>query len=187
MPILGIYASAQQNAFSTAFDSIATVTVGAGGSASISFTSIPSTYKHLQIRGLARSLTGSTGQDDVTIQFNSDATNNYYWHRFGGNGSSTISGNAGGLTSANQLQEFIPRDGQTANYYGGAIIDILDYTNTNKLKVVRGMGAADASGSGSTMLNSFFWNSTSAITSITLTTGSNWKQYTTFALYGIKG
>lgn len=35
---------------STDYDSIATTTVGAGGAASITFSSIPSTYQHLQIR-----------------------------------------------------------------------------------------------------------------------------------------
>ena len=34
------------------FESIATVTVGGGGAASIEFTSIPGTYQHLQIRGI---------------------------------------------------------------------------------------------------------------------------------------
>jgi hypothetical protein len=38
----------------TSFESIQTVTVGAGGASSISFTSIPATYASLQIRYLAQ-------------------------------------------------------------------------------------------------------------------------------------
>ena len=190
MPILGIYASQVTGHLYTpanSYESIASTTVGVGGAASISFTSIPSTYKHLQIRGLARSTTGSTGQDDLTITLNSDTTNNYFWHRLVGSGSSVSASAAGGLTSSNQFQEFLPRDGQTANVYGGSVIDILDYTNTNKYKTMRALGGSDANGTGSIVFDSAFWLSTSAITSITLTTASNWKQYTQFALYGVKG
>jgi hypothetical protein len=46
--ILGIIASSKLTAAAGDFESIATVTVGSGGSAVISFTSIPSTYAHLQ-------------------------------------------------------------------------------------------------------------------------------------------
>ena len=36
------------------YESIATVTVGAGGTSTITFSSIPTGYTHLQIRGIAQ-------------------------------------------------------------------------------------------------------------------------------------
>ena len=71
------------------FESIQTVSVGAGGSSSISFTSIPSTYKALQLRWIGQDNRGTTN-DGVKVSFNSDTTSsNYYGHRVYGNGSST--------------------------------------------------------------------------------------------------
>lgn len=169
------------------YESIATVTVGSGGSSTITFSSIPSTFKHLQIRALARTATGSTGQDDLTITLNSDTTNNYWWHRFGGQGTGTITGSAGALTSSNQFQELVARDGQNANVFSTFVIDILDYTNTNKYKTMRCLGGNDNNGSGAIVLDSAMWNSTSAISSISFTSGSSFKQYSHFALYGIRG
>jgi hypothetical protein len=54
MPILGIIASAiTGNLVTTSYESIETVTVGSGGSATVlTFSSIPATYTHLQIRVL---------------------------------------------------------------------------------------------------------------------------------------
>ena len=62
---------------------IATVN-GTGSSSTLTFSSIPQNYEHLQIRGIA-----SVGDmDDVIIQFNSDTGSNYSWHMIVGNGSS---------------------------------------------------------------------------------------------------
>ena len=74
----------------SSYESVATVTVGAGGSSSISFTSIPSTYKHLQLR-----ISGLAGAADAYLYLNSDTTNsNYYMHSLYGNGSSAQAGSA---------------------------------------------------------------------------------------------
>jgi hypothetical protein len=55
MPILGIIASSRLgNLVTTSYESIATVTVGGGGSASASFTSIPATYTHLQLSWIGK-------------------------------------------------------------------------------------------------------------------------------------
>ena len=54
MPILGIIASSQQGGISsTAYESIATVTLGSAAS-TINFSSIPSRYQHLQLRFIGR-------------------------------------------------------------------------------------------------------------------------------------
>jgi len=59
------------------FESIATVTVGSGGAASIEFASIPSTFQHLQIRFMG--LLSSSNQG-VWVRFNDDSAANYSCH-----------------------------------------------------------------------------------------------------------
>ena len=68
------------------FESIATTTVGSGGTSSIDFTSIPSTYQHLQLRIISRVSNADTG-DNIFLQFNGDTSSNYSWHYMEGDGS----------------------------------------------------------------------------------------------------
>jgi hypothetical protein len=92
--ILGIYASQISGhlfAPSGAYDSIATYTVGSGGAADVEFTSIPATYTHLQIRGIARSARSGETDDNIALQFNADTGSNYAHHDINGNGSSAYS------------------------------------------------------------------------------------------------
>ena len=184
MPILGILASAiTGNLVTNSFESIATVTAGSGGSSTIDFTSIPSTYTHLQIRGIARSTFSGTGDTTIFMRFNSDSGANYSWHRLygyasvGGDTSTSTTSAAVGVTA---------RDSEPANLRTPIIIDILDYKNTNKYKPIQGFSGVDTNGSLSIFLNSANWRNTNAITSISLYTASNLAQYSSFALYGIK-
>jgi hypothetical protein len=171
------------------FESIATFVVGAGGSASINFTSIPQTYKHLQVRYIARNTaTGYVSGGATYMQFNGDTTVNYSFHDVRGDGSSTSS--YGQPASGGNNVMYV--NGQTGSgssntlIYGSAIIDILDYTNTNKNKTIKVFGGQDTSGAGILDLDGGAWYSTSAITSIQITNGT-FAQYSHFALYGIKG
>ena len=171
-------------ASTNSYESIATVTVGAGGSASVSFSSIPSTYKHLQIRGIGRTDRAVTYTSNI-IRFNSDSTNtNYSQHELLGNGTAASAG--GGANSS--IYTLIPGTSTTASVFEGDIIDILDYADTNKYKTVRILSGYDANGSGVIFFGSGSWRNTSAISSISLTaTSGNIVQYSSFALYGIKG
>jgi hypothetical protein len=180
-PILGIWASAQQGANVVGdYESIQTVTVGAGSSNTITFSSIPSTYTHLQIRSINR-----IGANAV-IQFNSDTTyTNYRSHYIEGDGASIGSGS---IQSGSYDGGYaIVGKGIVSNTFGPAVIDILDYTNTSKYKTVRGLSAIDQNGSGYVDYISSLWMSTSAISSITFRgIGANFQEYSSFALYGIK-
>ena len=160
------------------YESIATVTVGGGGSSSISFTSIAGTYSHLQIRALM-GCSGGTGTS-VNVSFNSNTTaTDYYYHRLQGTGSAT---NAG----AGNIRRLLDNGG-SSTYFQGAVIDVLDYSNTNKYKTTRALAGFDANGSGTISLTSNLWKFTNAITSIDLTPDSGtFVQYSSFALYGIK-
>lgn len=184
-PILGILASSFQGAVGD-YESISTVTVGAGGSSSITFSSIPSTYKHLQIRGIVRSTTSGTDSDSVYGSFNGDTTNtNYFTHALAGNGSVTY---AYGVNSINGFSVgSCGKAGTTANAFGVSVVDILDYANTNKYKTVRVLQGNDRNGLGDVFLQSGLWMNTNAVTSITIVMASNnLAQYSSFALYGIK-
>jgi hypothetical protein len=190
-PILGIFASAQQGALAVGdYESIATVTVGGGGSSSISFTSIPSTFTHLQIRAIGRTNRVATGGDYAIAVINSDTTPaNYVLHQLLGNGVSASSGAFPGTFGG----VFLSRWGaasDASNTFGASIIDILDYANTNKYKTFRALGGLETNSASSQVnFESNLWMNTSAITSITITpgAGTTWSQYTSFALYGIKG
>jgi hypothetical protein len=170
---------------SGAYDSIATVTVGAGGSASVEFTSIPSTYKHLQLRAMTRDGQAGTGFNNNIIRFNGDTASNYSGHRLSGDGSTASAAGYANITSVN-VGLYSAAAGNTAGIFGVNVTDILDYTDTNKYKTVRSLTGGDANGSGTVLLSSGNWRNTAAITSIQLS-GATYAEYSSFALYGIKG
>ena len=176
------------------YESIATVTVGAGGSSSISFTSIPSTYKHLQVRYLTRTNRANI-IDALDMQFNSDSTSsNYVRHCLEGTGSAVSSG-AGYPQSGNYpfWIGYVPGSTMTGSVFGVGVIDILDYANTNKYKTSRILSGYDGNSASSSWaeitLFSHLWMSTSAVSTLTITSslGTALSQYSQFALYGIKG
>jgi hypothetical protein len=184
--ILGILGSSGAVAAAGAYESIATVTAPSTQS-TITFTSIPSTYKHLQLRGIMR--TSRTGGNDlVSIRFNNDTGSNYSDHALGGDGSTAF-------TDKNVSASFINVQRSSSNFngsniFGVYVIDILDYTSTSKNKTTRALGGYDANGSGEIYLNSGLWrNSSTAINRIDLILPNyttNFLQYSQFALYGIK-
>ena len=169
------------------FTSLQTVTVGSGGSATISFTSIPQTYTHLQIRFTARSAV-SAANAACLVKFNSDTSSNYTNHQIYGNGSTAGSNNFGGSPRANMYLGQISGATATAGIFGVGIIDIIDYANIYKNKTARALNGQDSNGSGDIDFRSGAWMSTSAITRIDITEDSaaNFAQYSSFALYGIK-
>lgn len=164
------------------YESIATVSVGSGGQSSITFSSIPSTYKHLQIRAIYKL---NSGSQYCSIRFNGDNTaSNYSLHLLNGDGSSVSAG--GG---ANAIP-YVAQSGSTANIFGTSIIDILDYSSVSKAKTVRALVAQDRNGSGDINLTSGAWyNTSSAINSFTIIPNNSaiFSELSQFALYGIKG
>jgi len=168
----------------TAFDSIATVTVGSGGTSTITFSSIPSTYTHLQVRAFARCASGSAIRN-ITFQINGDTASNYYRHYMQGDGTSTpVGGDAGNLI-------YLGSASGTANgvsRFATSIYDFLDYADTNKFKTVRAIYGYEDNSNGQAVFGSGHWRSTSAITSLTFSTEGSFafSEYTSFALYGIK-
>jgi hypothetical protein len=184
---VGIYASSiSGNLFAPggAYDALATATVGAGGTYSVSFVGIPNSYKHLQIRAVMRCATGGTGDSFTEIQFNGDTAANYSTHIvYAG------APNATSWTSSNYVYMYnLPLLGNNA--FAGSIIDILDYASTTKAKTLKYISGWDSNSSGDMQLGSGLWYKTpEAINSITLnsiTPGNLFAENTQFALYGIK-
>ena len=165
-----------------AYDSIATA-VGTGSSDTITFSSIPSTYTHLQVRGIANAANiGAL----MAMRLSGDTGSNYARHYLDGSGSSAT---AGAATSQTQMSFFdVTRLPTLSNTYGVFVCDILDYADTNKYKTVRILSGQDSNGSGGIDLTSGLWMSTSAVSSVTIRLNtSNFTTATQFALYGIKG
>lgn len=165
------------------FESIATAT-GTGSSGTITFSSIPGTYQHLQLRYFALSTSGTGG---LQLNVNSDTASNYARHQLSADGSSVSAFGAANVSawyvepSGFGIQDVQPAVG---------IIDIHDYSNTSKFKTMRCVAGIDINGSGGgIILRSCLWRSTNAITSITLAlnAGQSFTTSTRFALYGIKG
>jgi len=182
--ILGVYASSMRGAAGN-YESIATATVGSGGVGSITFSSIPSTYQHLQLRVLARS-SDATDQVDWVMQLNGDGTgSNYASHWMRGSGS---------IAEASYLTGFgamrigvIPGSTGTSNSFGAMVIDILDYSNTNKNKTIRSLAGNNLNTTSPQYVGlwSGLWTNTAAVNQITVFGGVS--QYSQVALYGIKG
>jgi hypothetical protein len=185
-PILGIMASQISGHLAppaVGFVSISTTTVGSGGQASITFSSIPQTFKHLQIRGTTPYQSSVNG---VFARPNNDTGANYTFHQIYGNGSVAGVNASTGETWAN-----ISTSSGASGYNSVSVTDILDYTNTNKYKTFRNLTGHDTNGAGGNTisLRSALWMSTAAITSLVIQfdNSQNLAQYTSFALYGIQG
>ena len=167
------------------YELIETTILGTATS-SITFSSLAtyaSTYKHLQIRAVARTTRAFNG-DGLNLTLNSDSGANYSNHRLTGNGS-TVSSTAS--TSTNSITVLRTTAATSvANAFGVMVIDFLDSFSTTKNKTVRYIGGAlDQNeinlGSGARF-------NTASITDITLTGGNgDLVAGSRFSLYGIKG
>jgi hypothetical protein len=168
------------------YESIATV-YGNGSSGTLTFSSIPSGYTHLQVRALVRGTRSST-YDVFWLRFNNDSSGNYTEHQVEGSGTAaSASGTVSGTLYGSWLG-YLPAATNTANVFGVSIVDILDYANTNKYKTTRALAGADVNGSGYANMYSSLWLSTSAITTISaIALNGNFSQYSVIELYGIRG
>jgi len=187
-PILGIWASQISGhlwAPTGAYDALATVTVPSGGSATVEFTGIPTGYKHLEVRAIARN---TVVGDQWFVQVNGDTGANYARHELSGNGGGSAQAYAS-TSQTNICVGFENYSTNTAGMFGATVLTILDYASTTKNKTIRSLTGYDTNGGGIVGLVSGLWmNSTTGITSIKFNQGNggNFAEYSQFALYGIK-
>ena len=173
----------------SSYESIASATSN-GTETSISLSSIPSTYKSLQIRIIGRNSIAATDASFASMQVNGDTGSNYAQHELWGDGASVTAN--GSASIASMQYGTIVRNNATSGIFGVSIIDVQDYASTTKYKTFRILTGNDRNGSGILALFSGLWQSTSAITSLTFFPNNaggsqTFITGTTISLYGIKG
>jgi hypothetical protein len=176
-----------------AYESIASVTA-AGGESSLTLSSIPQTYKHLQLRSTVRMNGGGNYSTNWYLRPNNNSTSSMYSSAYMvGNGTTLVGSRTNGTVDNYLVVQFSAAGNTTtANTFGASVIDIIDYASTTKLKTFRMTNGVDfntASPEGQIALTSSIMNSTTAITSLVILdlNGYNFAAGSTFALYGIKG
>ena len=163
------------------FVKIASVAVGSGGAATISFSSIPSTYTDLQLVISGRT---SSSNPTTNLRFNSDTTATNYYRMSVlsyGSGSQSNSVNdmgAGGWT---------PYTGYTASTFGVNSYYIPNYTSSNQKSYSTDSATENNATDNYTGYIAGRWTGTAAITGITIypAVDGSWSQYSTATLYGI--
>lgn len=156
---------------------ISIATVNATGTTA-TFSSIPSTYKSLQIRWMIKDASGNT----PFIRFNGDSSSVYTTHSMDGASSYYAQAQTGASSG------FINYWGTStgSNTFTVGITDIVDYADTSKFKTVKTFTGYDENGSGAVSLTSNLWRSTAAITSLVITCPAGYASGSTLALYGMK-
>jgi len=169
-----------------AYDLLET-TVLTSSASSVSFTGLDSytDYKHLQIRAVACLDQSIDNLTDLLVQFNSNTGSNYARHRLEGDGSSVTSSAATSGTYID-ITDSVARNPAT-DIFGGAVIDILDFSSSNKNTTLRSLSGGNTSGENSVLLTSGLYNSTDAITQVDFSSFANFATGSRFSLYGIKG
>lgn len=164
----------------TTYTLIASTTVGAGGTSSIDFSSIPSTYTDLVLK-----ISGRTSESSVYggiyISFNGTSYNST-GKVIEGDGSAASS-----FSFTNGAIAFIAGNTATANTFGSTEVYIPNYTSSNyKSYSSDGVGENNAT-LALAHLDAGLWSNTAAINQITLKpyTTNTFSQYTTATLYGI--
>lgn len=181
---LGILASAGGKAGS--YESISTTTL-ASTTATVTISSIPSTYQHLQLRLITRS-SRAADNDDLNMRVNGITTASYSNHKLYGDGATVTAAGASSVTIMEQIGK-MSGNTSTANIFGVTIVDIHDYASTTKNKTIRVFNGIDQNTTtGFVFLSSGLFQSTNAITSLTFSCQvASFVAGSTFALYGIKG
>lgn len=160
---------------------INTVTVGAGGAASIDFTSIPQNYIDLLIV-LSTRTTSANLQDGTYISFNGITTGRTFKQLVGTGTAATVSGGTDTYIGNSN------GGGSTANCFSNIQFYLSNYSSTSVNKPYASENVNDTNAAN---INSFItnglWASTAAITSLSVTaSATNFAQYSVVSIYGIK-
>lgn len=180
-PLLGMMSSGATGSKQSSFESIATASLSGVNTAT--FSSIPATYKHLQIRYHGLSTNGET----PNLELNGDTGSNYRYHGLYGSASAVATG--GSLNTYYNID--LGNYGGNSTYPEAIIIDFIDYASSTKNKTLRSFFGTDRNSASlnDVGLSSCLWLDTTAVNAIRIYTSgaTNWSAGATVALYGIKG
>ena len=154
------------------------ITLGSAA-ASVTFSSIPSTYTDLVLvcNGLVTS-----NSETPALQFNGDTGSNYSWTLLNGDGTSAASGRSNSGASLTVIPSAWS-GGWSSTSNSNAIFNIQNYSNstTNKTVISRNNNTVNR-----VTASVGLWRNTAAITSIVcLATNTTFQTGSTFNLYGI--
>ena len=159
----------------------------ASSAASYTFTAIPSTFKDLTLRISVRT-TDANPVDSLNIVFNSDTSTIYSYTRVRGDGSVAYSNRRTAL-GAVIIESVNATEGGTSTFTNLEVY-IPNYTSTVNKPVSSYAAREDNLASGSTYQSAqaHLYRNTTAISSITITSGNAANLFTgsSFYLYGIK-
>lgn len=158
-----------------------------GATASVVFSSIPTTYRNLQLRIVCRSDTAAVSTN-LRMRFNGDTTANYDYQE--GFGQQSTAGAVEVLAASGMdLREMTGANAAIAGHPGVFTIDIPWYGGTTFVKLLTGLSSWSQGNSTGHMITRKFmgkWRSTAAINSITLLpVAGNFIAGSSFALYGL--
>ena len=161
----------------------------ASSAASVTFTGLDTLaagYQHLQIRMVTRYDNATTATVNAKLVLDSDTGANYSNHRLQGDGSSVSSTYFAGAAYLD-IRDFVVGNNATANAFGAAIVDILDFSSTSKNSTMRALSGSPETNESKITLSSGAWLDTAAITTIQISPSSaNWLTGSRFSLYGVK-
>lgn len=183
------------------YDALATATVSSGGVSSVTFSGIPTGYKHLQLRITGQSNRATYGIDQLRVQVGNGSidsgSTSYAWHYIRAENTSVSAlgyASGAGDNASWQLNGAIGTT--TGSNFGTIIIDIPDYASNSKYKTMRSISGSEHNTSiggvyGRVSLGSCLWLGSAALNPITAINlfpenGTLFTQYSSFALYGVK-
>jgi len=170
-----------------AFNLISTITVGSGGAASITFTSIPQTYTDLKVVLSARSTAGAAVAYTISMKMNNLTSSIYSQRALEGNGSAASSFSQSGINTAVRVG-IANGTGATTNAFSSTEIYIPNYAgSTNKSISIDTVAETNATTTYANLI-AYLVSSTAAITDLTFTTeatATSFAQYSSASLYGI--
>jgi hypothetical protein len=162
-----------------------------GSAASMSVSSIPATYRHLQVRVLARGDNATVTNQYILAQFNGDTTAaNYYTQTHFANAAADTIGEVLGAQSGIQCINTATLSSARANSWGRLNAEVLDYAGgtLKALTFTGGLLAALTTGSLVASYGFGQWDSVAAITQVTvvLQSGANFVSGSKMQVYGVK-
>lgn len=129
--------------------------------------SVPSWANSVRLTWSLRSSDAGTGGTFMHVQLNGDTGSNYTWQMVSGNTSTAAASNNGGLTTMTRIG-VVPRNGDTANYYGTGTLTISNLQGSTFKTMVSTFQSPLTAGTGWVGTAGGLWQSTAAVTSIAL-------------------